>query len=154
MVQTGHAPRTSKADRVLIFPIFACVVWGLAMHWRRQWPAFLVVTVSVVGMVLIAMLMRAWWDKMPDAARIFTGVILWPYVLLTGAVGYYIALLPRPPQPHECTKCRYDLSALPAAGLQCPECGTPYRGRGSSKDAEPVALIPIRHGPPKTRRTL
>ncbi|MBY0312481.1 MAG: hypothetical protein K2W85_10450 [Phycisphaerales bacterium] len=139
---------------MLIFPILASIVWAAAMHWRRQWPSFVIVTLTVIGLLLVAMIMRAWADHMPDAARIFTGVVLWPYLLLTGTVGYYIACLPRPPKPHECQSCRYDLSALAPKGLKCPECGTTYRGPGSEHAPEPAPLTPIRHGPVKARRTL
>lgn len=152
MVAIGAAG--ARGFRVLIFPILASLVWWAAMHWRRQWPAFAVVTATIVGLLLLSMLLRAWWDHMPDAARLFTGVILWPYLGLTGGVGYYIACLPRPPKPHECRGCRYDLSALVPRDLKCPECGEAYRGPGSGWHDPAQARTPIADGSPKVSRTI
>ena len=139
---------------MLIFPIFATLVWALAMHWRRQWQSFAAVTGSILFLYLIFRLLYVWQEHLPPLSALAYGELLWPYIGLTGAIGYYICFLPRPPTETQCRKCRYELSGLNPKGLNCPECGQQWRGKGSEFEPPPVELTPILREPPKKRRVL
>ena len=132
---------------VLLFPIYAVVIWALAMHWRRRWPAFAIVacgTALLVGAVRLCMRL----DLLPATAKIFYE-LLWPYILLLGGMGTYIACLPRRAREHECQRCHYDLRGLDPLALTCPECGAEWRGRGSGREAKHEELVPIPGRTPK-----
>ena len=142
---------------MLVFPIFSALVWSLAMVWRRQWPSFAVVTGALVFLFGLMGLLSAWDERLPAMFKIFHEV-MWPYIILTGAVGYYICVLPRPfTGDLTCKRCGYHLGGLNPRGLVCPECGEQWRGRGSEFD-KPVELVPSpkaradRRGPRKNRR--
>ena len=138
---------------MLLFPIFATIIWALAMCWRRRWPAFAIVTGALVVLVFVVRVFTISRDLLPEYSPIFYE-LMWPYIFLTGAIGYYICLLPRPPLEFECRSCRYDLSGLDLNGLTCPECGQPWRGTGSGFEPPPVVLTPILKIPPAKRRVL
>jgi hypothetical protein len=138
---------------VLIFPIFATLVWALAMYWRRRWPSFAIVTGAMIALLIVVRIFAAWRDALPVYSPIFYE-LMWPYIILTGALGYYICCLPRPPTGLQCGKCRYDLSGLNLKDLTCPECGEPWRGQGSGFEPPPVVLTPILKTPPPKRRVM
>jgi len=131
--------RWERTD-VLIFPIFASLVWSLAMVWRRRWPSFAIVTAALVLLVGMMRMIDTWNEHLPSMVKIVYE-LMWPYIGLTGAVGYYICLLPRPfTGVLTCRGCGYDLAGLDPKGLHCPECGAQWRGRGSEFD-KPVELV-------------
>ena len=140
---------------MLIFPIFASLVWALAMVWRRRWPSFAVVSAALVLLLLMMQIIDTWHEHLPAKIKVVYE-LMWPYIGLTGAVGYYICLLPRPiTGVYACKKCGYDLSGLSLRGLHCPECGVQWRGRGSEFD-KPVEMVPsprpaTRKGKPSRR---
>jgi hypothetical protein len=138
---------------VLIFPIFATLVWSLAMVWRRRWPSFAFVTGALLLLLGLVHLLEAWHEHLPSMYRLFYE-IMWPYIALTGGVGYFICLLPRPFSGEKiCRGCGYDLAGLNPRGLQCPECGMQWRGSGSEFD-KPEELVPIpKHPISKDRPT-
>lgn len=138
---------------MLVFPILATLVWAFAMRWRRQWPSFAIVTGAVVLLLLLVRLLASWHEHLPPMYQLFYEV-LWPYIGLTGGVGYYICCLPRPPAEMQCAKCRYDVSGLNPRGLLCPECGSEWRGKGSEFEPPPVQLTPIPTVPRGNRRIL
>lgn len=138
---------------MLIFPIFAVIVWALTMRWRRRWPAFVIVTVAVGTLLLLTRLLVAYEYLLPRETRL-VHELLWPYIGLLALVGYYIACLPRRPGEHACPTCHYDLRGLNPRGLSCPECGAEWRGPGSGHEPPPDDLIPIPKGPPKRREAL
>jgi hypothetical protein len=128
---------------VLIFPIFSALIWSLAMVWRRRWPSFVVVTSALAFLLSMMHLLAAWHEHLPPMSHLLYE-LLWPYILLTGTVGYYICCLPRRPAgPLNCRKCGYHLEGLNPVNLKCPECGRPWRGQGSGFEQKPVALLPI-----------
>ena len=136
---------------MLIFPIFATIIWALAMYWRRRWPSFAIVTGALFILMIVVRLFSASRDMLPAYSPIFYE-LMWPYIVLTGAIGYYICVLPRPPTELQCGKCRYDLSGLDLKGLNCPECGQPWRGKGSGFEPPPEVLTPILKTRPAKRR--
>ena len=138
----------------MIFPvIYAVVIWSVAMHWRRRWPAFAIVVAGVVALLLLYRLIHVWDAVLPPQYRHFF-LLFWPYTALVGAMGIYIACLPRPARDYECTKCLYDLRGLDPKGLSCPECGEAFCGKGSGREPPEPELIPIPRGSPKSRTIL
>ena len=133
--------------------MFAVLIWALAMQWRRQWPSFAIVTLALAILLFIMSLIGAWREQLPPMAGLLYE-LMWPYVGLTGAIGYYICFLPRPPTDMQCARCRYDLSGLKHTGLRCPECGTPWRGKGSEHEPSSIELTPILKSPPAKRRIM
>lgn len=138
---------------MLIFPIFAVIVWALAMHWRRQWPSFAIVSLALALLLAMLKIFDAWHEHLPPMALILYE-LLWPYIGLTAAIGYYICVLPRPPTEMQCRRCRYDLSGLNHTRLNCPECGTPWRGKGSEHEPPHIELTPILRSSPIKRRIM
>jgi hypothetical protein len=138
----------------VIFPVvYAVLVWSIAMHWRRRWPAFVAVAVGVIALLLLYSLVHAWDGAFPPHYRhIF--LLFWPYTILIGLMGFYIACLPRRAQEHECQKCCYDLRGLNPKGLSCPECGETFKGQGSGLEPPEPTLIPIPRGAPRDRTVL
>ncbi|HRJ49409.1 MAG TPA: hypothetical protein PKU91_02680, partial [Phycisphaerales bacterium] len=62
--------------------------------------------------------------------------LLYPFAALLGLVGYYIAVIPRPPgegAQHPCEHCGYDLVGMEETDRGvCPECGKPFTNRSPS----------------------
>jgi hypothetical protein len=139
----GHTP-------VLIFPIYASIIGVLAMHWRRRWPAFVVVAVGTLIPLFILYLFSHFERQLRPEQHIILE-LLWPYTALIAVAGLYIACLPRPALPGQCSNCRYELAGL-ADGASCPECGKPAPAPRPAATEE--ALIPIPSGPPRRRTSL
>lgn len=147
-------PHPLWATSVLIFPIFATLIWSLAMYWRRKWPSFAIVTAAVIFLLVLIRLLNSADGSVQKNWRLFLE-LMWPYLGLTGGVGYYICCLPRRPAgPLHCRKCGYHLVGLPLSGLNCPECGTQWRGQGSGLEEKPVELIPIPTRPIPRRKDI
>ncbi len=138
----------------MILPvIYSVLVWALAMRWRRRWPAFAVVTGGLIVLAGMYRVYMAWGEKLsPQYKHIL--ILYWPYVVLVGVVGFYIACLPRRAREHECQRCGYDLRGLNPAGLSCPECGADWCGPGSGREPPVEPLIAIPTGKPRNRTVL
>ena len=102
---------------MLIFPIFSTLIWALAMYWRRRWPSFAIVTAALVMLLLLMQLFRVGASTLPPMSKLLDE-ILWPYIALTGLVGYYICCLPPPAHGViDCHGCGYHLAgAEPPSG--------------------------------------
>lgn len=138
----------------MILPvIYAVLTWYLAMRWRRTWLAFAAVAGSVLVLMLAGHLLEVWMPHMEGQGKSLL-LLFWPYTVLVGVVGIYIACLPAKAGEMQCARCRYDLSGLDPHGLSCPECGAVWKGKGSAFEAPPPELTPIPKGPPKMRRGL
>ncbi|MGE3107995.1 MAG: hypothetical protein AB7G11_10920 [Phycisphaerales bacterium] len=124
---------------MLLFPLYAVVIWALAAKWRRTWKGFAAVLVGTVLLLLIEYtLYRLGNLKLPLIQPKQALGLLIPFTVLVFLVGVFIACQRRPtPSPIHCTKCHYDLTGLNPAGLHCPECGAEWRGVGSGFASEP-----------------
>lgn len=113
---------------MMIFVVYSAIVWWAAAKWRRTWRAFVAVS---LGLMLVAFLMIGHERIFAPLGLRMVGAmlkgLLYPYIVLLGLVGYYIAILPRPlgeGAKHPCTACGYDLvGAEEYTKLECPECG-------------------------------
>lgn len=107
---------------VVLFSIYAVVVWFAAARYRRRWGSVAAVGAGVAGLVLVAMfhIQLARWTN----GRIFLPALqlmLYPYTALVALVGAYLSCLPRIIPPTACASCEYDLRGLQRR--ECPECG-------------------------------
>ncbi len=110
-----------------IFVGYALLVWWPACVWRRRPWGFLVVfvgSVVVFGAILLHSYVGAVLKQ--RGIDIYTPVLqhlLWPYMLMVGGVGLFIAVLPRRYAEGRCHACGYDLAGAAADDRCCPECG-------------------------------
>lgn len=126
-------PATTSIPTMLLFPLYAIVIWLLAAHWRRTWKAFAAVFLGTFILLLIEYTLFRVADLKFDLVQPKQALgLLIPFTFLVFFVGLFIACQKRPvPSPIHCTTCHYDLSGLNPISLRCPECGTPWRGVGS-----------------------
>ncbi len=109
---------------MVLFSIYAVIVWFAAARYRRQWGSFASVAAGLAGLILIALLhiqLSRWTN-----GRIFLPVLqamLYPYIGLVALVGLYLSCLPRAMAATACRACEYDLTGLAADRVVCPECG-------------------------------
>lgn len=109
---------------MLFFVIYAVLVWYASARWRRRWLGFLCVLGGVGGVVAVAIFhihLNRW-----TGGRLYLPVLqslLYPYGVLLGVMGFYIACLPRSQPAVSCRRCHYDLAGLEEEDPRCPECG-------------------------------
>lgn len=110
---------------MLIFPIYALLVWYVCFRWRRSWIAFLAALAGAFAVVTLALMdarLRVWFN-LPRTAFSNLQILLWIEAIAVGVVGLFIACLPRGYSRRPCRRCGYDLSGLEDANPTCPECG-------------------------------
>lgn len=118
---------------MMIFVLYAAVVWYAAARWRRTWWSFAVVTGGLL--VIIGFILAQDWISLAIGFRlvgVMVNGLLYPFAVLLGLVGYYIALIPRPPGEGAsvpCEHCGYDLVGMENPAGVCPECGQPLAAR-------------------------
>jgi len=138
---------------VILPVVYAVLVWYAAMRFRRQWTGLGVVVLSVVVLTLINHLLGGEHGQWGGRGASILLILLWPYTLLVGGGGLFIFCLPRrPPGEYHCGHCFYDFDGLDPAHLVCPECGRPWKGRGSDPDQPEPELI--KPPPRRLERTL
>lgn len=105
------------------FVVYAVLVWWAAYHWRRRWRGYGASVAGVMGLVFLAFL--HWKLSEWTHGRIYLPVLqvlLYPYTLLVGAGGVFMASMPKM-LPFRCASCGYDLEGLEGEIAACPECG-------------------------------
>lgn len=114
---------------VILFAVYAVVVWFFALRYRRRWPAFVMVPVAALAVFWL----NAALTRVGLAAGGFNLLLLGEAaIVLIG--GLFIAFLPRPPAHPHCHYCHYDLRGhddFNTATFVCPECGHPADGYAS-----------------------
>jgi hypothetical protein len=129
----------------LILPVvYLVLAWYLALRFRRSWRGVAAVVVAVAFLVAVNQLLGGEAGSFGGKRASLLLVLLWPYTFLVGAGGAFILALPRTARgEYHCTRCHYDLAGLDPAGLVCPECGTPWRGKGwNPLEPEPELIKP------------
>lgn len=151
LVRTRPAFIRGGNHRVIFPVVYLVLVWFLAVRWRRTWPGVAVVVVAVALLVVLNQLLGGEAGSLGGKRASILLVLLWPYTILVGAGGAFMLALPRTVRgDYHCTRCHYDLAGLDPAGLICPECGTPWRGKGwNPLEPEPELIKPP---PAKPRR--
>ena len=136
----------------MILPVvYLVLVWFLAMRLRRTWSGVGVVVAAVLVLAAVNQLLGGEAGPLGGKRASLLLVLLWPYLVLVGVGGAFIVALPsRPRGDYHCTRCHYDFAGLDPAGLVCPECGTPWRGKGwNPLEPEPELIKPPQARPPR-----
>ncbi|MBL8746948.1 MAG: hypothetical protein JNK58_11415 [Phycisphaerae bacterium] len=100
------------------FALYAGIIWFGVNYFRRRWPAYVVLLVTIpvalAGVQLIRTLLHI--DNM------ILSIVATAYEALILMVGVMIVLVPRRPHAMQpCHRCRYDLVGNTSG--TCPECG-------------------------------
>lgn len=138
---------------MIVFAIYALLVWVAAARWRRQWLGLWVVVGGAGAAGALAWVVPAW--LLPVDMRLL--VVAEAVAIL--AVGLFIVALPRRHRETACVKCGghlvpgagpggarwpvcnpcgiqhgqcewcgHSVSGLPIGSMICPECGTHREG--------------------------
>lgn len=115
---------------MLLFVFYAVLVWYGAFRGRRRPVGFAVLVGGVLFLLLVnrVHLEIARTFNYDEYVAVFR-VLLYPYIILVGAVSLFLVMLPidLPRGELHCKSCLYDLSDLKEeifAGDPCPECGS------------------------------
>lgn len=134
---------------MILFVIYAALAWFAAMRWRRTLAAFAAVVAAVGGLVLLAgfhLLLNQW-----TGGRIFLPglqMMLYPFTVLVGVIGFYLACLPRSIPDASCRACEYDLRGLASERAVCPECGRAPTDAQRALIANSPSTLPADHDAP------
>lgn len=125
-----------KGYRVILFAIYAALVWYGCWRYRRRWQGVVWFATAIFGMYFL-------WRLYTALVRFSKGA--WDtssMLLLFGAeafivimVGGTLLAVRRDKVERPCRRCRYELKGLEELNPQCPECGLawahrkPRRGR-------------------------
>ncbi|MCL4222428.1 MAG: hypothetical protein KJZ65_13775 [Phycisphaerales bacterium] len=158
---------------MIAFTIYAFLVGYLALRWRRRLLGYLLVSVCVGLLVALAWahaqiprLAEQGWRLARNIDILPFQAVLYPYIVCTAGIGYFMVSLPRRRPLDSCWHCRYDLSAhLGEPGvIVCPECGREHctadspRYRRSGEDRAQLSssdiAIPAEPGPTLIRTVL
>ena len=115
---------------MILFPVYAVLVWALAWRWRRSWLGYAAVLMGLLGVGLLGLIHRF-------TELVFPSMVqgpLFPLLLVTEAVmvlvvGTFIVCLPRHRIDRPCRRCHYELSGLEDENPTCPECGMAHAAR-------------------------
>lgn len=144
---------------MLLFPIYAALVWYFAFRWRRNWRGFIAVALGVLAVYMLTSLIPSERERRIAGFGVPPEMhwLLYLEMLAVGLGGFIIACMPRGSREMDCAKCGYNLEGLDPVDLHCPECGALWRGLGSrlEHDRTRVPLIPIPWGAkPKKRKAI
>ncbi len=130
---------------------YALFVWYLAARYRRTVLAY---ACALAGVALLLVLTWGHWvigQFNPELMIQNMQILLYPYTVAVGAVGFFIASLPRTHPPGCCGRCGYNLAGLMQPAFVCPECGGPidaprvaYRPSGRERsDLRATDVVPV-----------
>lgn len=149
VVAGGPFSAAPERPTVILLAVYALIVWYLALRYRRRWQGFLAVILGVLAIRMLAGLFEV-HDASSHAGGGARGshqilTLLWAEMGIVAAVGLYVACLPRGRRELDCFGCGYDLTGLDPQGLDCPECGRRWTGKGSglADDPPPEVFTPI-----------
>lgn len=104
-----------------LFVLYAFLVWTAVYYFRKRWPAYLVLFISIPIVILGARLVQYTLGMNNGLLRFFA----WAYEALILLVGITIVLTPtRAAGKAPCHGCQYDLSGNRSG--RCPECGVEH----------------------------
>jgi thiol:disulfide interchange protein len=123
-MQGGTGARGTRTEQlVAAFVVYGVVVWWLAYRLRGSWRAVLPPLLGMLGVAMLGWLhlRLSEWSNGQIYLRVLQ-ILLYPYGVMVGAVGLFIALIPKQPEgrrDRRCHKCLYDIRGVAV----CPECG-------------------------------
>lgn len=121
---------------MILFPLYAAIVWAVAFAWRRTWGGALAV---IAGSAAIVVLMRGLQVLGLGGGGFL--LLLIAESVVVGVIGLAIVLAPRRPEYPHCFRCGHDLRGLDALVLRCPECGTPRQDTAEGRVGKPAARV-------------
>ncbi|MBA4039067.1 MAG: hypothetical protein C0468_01830 [Planctomyces sp.] len=121
---------------MILFPLYAAIVWAVAFAWRRTWAGALAV---IAGSVAIVVLTRALQVLGLGGGGFL--LLLIAESVVVGGIGLAIVLSPRRPDFPHCHRCGHDLRGLDGAVLRCPECGTPRQDTPEGRVGKPAVRV-------------
>jgi hypothetical protein len=120
---------------MLLFPLYAALVWYGCYRYRRQFLGFAVYIAGVLGLITLAYLdvrlMRWFFNTDASPGLLF---LLCAEAGLVALVGGFVVCSPRTRSVIPCRDCGYELSGLDDPNPRCPECGLMHAA---------VALVPL-----------
>lgn len=102
---------------------YALLVWFGAAKYRRTLIGMGVVGAGVGGLLAISYAHWLMGEFYPELMIQGLQILMYPYTAVVGAVGLFIAAMPRPAPEGACPGCHYDLRGIDIAIAKCPECG-------------------------------
>jgi RNA polymerase subunit RPABC4/transcription elongation factor Spt4 len=116
---------------MILFPIYAVVIWYLCFRWRRHWIGWACLVLGLAGVGLLG-----WAHRMLNTAIFADEVnpLLFQILLVAEAalvlvMGGFSVTLPVEVADVPCRRCRYDLAGLEVDNPTCPECGMQHAAR-------------------------
>lgn len=110
---------------MLFFPFLAALIWYYAGKYRRSWRGVVAILAGAAVFLLLEILLIRLGAL--HIGGLQPWIVVWMLIVssvLVIGVAIFIVLLPLTPPPYvHCRRCRYNLSGLDAADLDCPECG-------------------------------
>lgn len=104
---------------------YALFVWYMVARYRRTVLAY---ALAMAGVGLLLLLTWGHWvigQINPELMIQNMQILLYPYTVAVGVVGFFIASLPKTHPPGCCGRCGYNLAGLMQPIFVCPECGGP-----------------------------
>jgi hypothetical protein len=113
---------------LVLFPLYAFLVWYACLRWRRQLMGVAALVVGILLILLLAQLDVA----IRRALHLADNGPLFRFMLyaeggMVGMVGALLVLLPPRRNAHTpCRSCGYELLGLDDVNPTCPECGMTF----------------------------
>jgi len=115
---------------MIIFSLYALLVWCGAYHWRRSWRGFCAAFGGAVFVLpaIDPLVYVAWLLAGERPTWLFA--FFYAYAGALVLVGLMLASLPRREEVHPCDSCGYELAGIDVR--VCPECGGRFTRRARS----------------------
>ncbi len=105
---------------MILFAIYAVLIWFFAARWRRTLKGFSVV---FLGAALALLTTYVAFRFLAKDTFVPLSLLLTAEGVAVLSVGLFIVCLPARPDGRHCGYCWYDMSGLDATVPVCPECG-------------------------------
>jgi hypothetical protein len=109
---------------MLLFPLYAALVWYGCYRWRRRFVGFAIYAAGVLALVMLAYLdvrLMRWMFNSPPSPSLL--LLLCAEAGMVALVGALVVCSPRERAAKPCRACGYELEGLDDANPRCPECG-------------------------------